>query len=361
MEKNDVIALAAGGTGGHIFPAQALAEELMEQGYKPLLICDQRTNEFVRGSLAKIDSIKLFAPRPGGKLIKNLNNAFKIFKIVIKLRKILKKSKVKAVVGFGGYPSFPTMLAALSLGIPAYIHEQNAVLGRVNRLMAPFVRKIFLSFPKTQKLDGKYENKSIIVGNLVRKSILEISNEITEYESDLLNILVVGGSQGAKILSEVVPLSIKELPEDLQEQLVIYQQARLNLVSETKRLYKSTKAKVEVRDFFKDVGTLMKSADLVISRAGASTVTEVSIIGKPAIFIPLRIATDNHQFYNAKSLSELGGAVLIKEDDFNSVALKEILLDLLRHPKKLKNMAKASKNAAISGAAKKVVSVLLNS
>ncbi len=359
MEKGSIIALAAGGTGGHIFPAQALAEELIEQGYKPLLICDQRTNEFLRGSLAKIDSIKLFAPRPSNQLIKNIGSLLKTVPIIFRLRKMLKKARVKAVVGFGGYPSFPTMLAALSLGIPAYIHEQNAVLGRVNRIIAPYARKVFLSFPNTQKLEGKYKAKSIVVGNLVRKSVSEIAKQTTKRDDDFLNILVIGGSQGSKILSEVVPLSIKRLPEELQKRLVISQQARLNLVLETKRLYKATKAKVDVRDFYNDIGMLMKSADLIICRAGASTVTEIAIMGKPAIFVPLKIAMDNHQYYNAKFLSDLGGAVLIDEDEFDSNALHNILLDLLSHPKKLKNMATANKKTAVFGAAEKVVRNLM--
>lgn len=355
MQKDDVIILAAGGTGGHLFPAQALAEELIAHEYRPFLICDQRTNEFLRGDLAKIESLKVFAPRPGVSFISNIANFFRMIPIILRLRRVMKKNKVRAVVGFGGYPSLPSMLAAISLRLPAYIHEQNAVMGRVNRLMLPFVYRVFLSFPSTQRFGEKYKSKAVIVGNLVRKSIVENAISKVKRDDDFINILVIGGSQGAKILTESVPLSIKQLPEDLQKRLKIWQQARLNLLVETKRLFKATKAKVEVRDFFEDIGSLMKQADLIICRAGASTVTEAAIMGKPAIFIPLKIATDNHQYHNAKFLSDAGAAVIINEDDLNTETLATILLDLLTHPKKLKTMSIASNKAAMIGASEKIV------
>ncbi len=356
MQKNDVIILAAGGTGGHLFPAQSLAEELINKGYKPFLICDQRTNEFLRGDLAKIDSLKVFAPRPGNGIISNFINLFKMIPIVLKLRRVMKQNKARSVVGFGGYPSLPSMIAALSLGLPTYIHEQNAVIGKVNRLILPFVNKVFLSFPQTKGLDDKYKSKAIVVGNLVRKSIVGYAiGEKPSHDGDYIDILVIGGSQGSKILTEFVPLSIKQLPEKLQEKLKIHQQARLNLVAETKRLYKATKAKVEVKDFFNNIGNLMQQADLVICRAGASTVTEVAMLSKPAVFIPLKIATGNHQYYNAKFLEDAGGAIIINEEDLNIELLANTLLDLLMHPNKLKAMGIASNKIAMLGAAEKIV------
>jgi len=337
MKKGDVIAMAAGGTGGHFFPAQALAEELLEHGYKPLLICDQRTNEFLRGGLA----------------ISNALNFLKLIPVVFRLARLFKDKGVVAVVGFGGYPSFPALMAALRLRIPIYTHEQNAVVGRVNRTFLPFASKLFLSFPHTTKLPAKHAHKSIVVGNLVRKSVLSFSqNKIADHNS--FNILVIGGSQGAKIFSDVVPFSIKLLPEELQTRLKIHQQARNNLVMETKRLYKATKSQVEVRGFFENIGELMANADLIICRSGASTVTEIAIMGKPAIFIPLKIATDNHQYYNAKLLSDAGGAIIIDESSLTAELLATTLAEILSSPKRMQGMAKKSGKMAILGAAEKI-------
>ncbi|MDF3046934.1 MAG: murG [Candidatus Midichloriaceae bacterium] len=353
MKKGDVVVLAAGGTGGHFFPAQALAEELLEHGYKPLLICDQRTKEFLRGGLAKIDNIKIFAPKPSKNIIANALHFLKLIPVIFKLWSLFKKKRVSAVVGFGGYPSFPTLLAALGLRVPIYIHEQNAVLGRVNRLFLPFMSKLFLSFPHTIKIPNRYASKAIVVGNLVRKSVLNFAQK-SACDHNNINILVIGGSQGAKIFSDVVPFSIKLLPEELQAKLKIYQQARNNLVAETKRLYKATKSKVEVRSFFENIGELMFNADLIICRSGASTVTEIAIMGKPAIFIPLKIATDNHQYYNAKLLSDAGGAIIFDENDLTAELLAKTLTDILTSSKRLQTMAKKSGQMAILGAAEKI-------
>jgi UDP-N-acetylglucosamine--N-acetylmuramyl-(pentapeptide) pyrophosphoryl-undecaprenol N-acetylglucosamine transferase len=325
------IALAAGGTGGHLFPAQALAETMIERGIQPFLICDQRTKDFINGGLAEINSIKIFAPRPGKSWLNKMVNFFKLIPVVLNLRRCLKQENVQAVVGFGGYPSFPTMVAALSLGLPTYIHEQNAVMGRVNRLLCSFAKKIFISFDTTMQIPTGCESKVMITGNLVRKSVAKFAEyQKTVSPNNTLTILILGGSQGSKLLTEIVPATIAALDDKLQRRLVIYQQTRPNLLAEAKKAYAKTSCKkVVVEAFFDNVGELLQQADIVVCRAGASTVTEIAMLQTPSILVPLKIARDNHQYYNAKFLVDMGGAYMLAEEDFMVSNLSPLLWRML--------------------------------
>ncbi len=332
------VALAAGGTGGHLFPALALAEAMIEQKVHPLLVCDQRTKEFVSGEFAKIDSIKIFAPKPTPNIFKKIYNCFKLIFAVFHVYKFLKISQAKAVIGFGGYPSFPTLIAAILLRLPIYIHEQNAVMGRVNRMFARIAKNVFLSFENTLKVPKNRNKKSIITGNLIRKNIVN-NIKPKNFDNNNINLLVIGGSQGSKLLSEVVPQAIQRLDISLQKTLSIHQQSAYPIIPAIEDLYAKTSCKsIVIRPFFDDIGALMKSADLVICRAGASTVCEVAIMQLPAVFVPLKIARDNHQYYNAKHLADKGAAYIVNEDDFNENTLASLLNDLLNQ-EKLKNMS----------------------
>jgi UDP-N-acetylglucosamine--N-acetylmuramyl-(pentapeptide) pyrophosphoryl-undecaprenol N-acetylglucosamine transferase len=346
--KNRVsrVALAAGGTGGHFFPAQALAEAMLARDMKPLLVCDQRTKEFINGGLAKIESIKIFAPKPGSAIFSKTVNFLKLVPIIWKVKKALQSEGVEAVVGFGGYPSFPTMMAALLLRLPIYIHEQNAVMGRVNRLFARFACRIFISFEKTLKVPSSAKKRLVFSGNLVRDSVAKFaSTTATNTPSKHLKLVVLGGSQGSQLLTEVAPKIVTLLDESIQKRLITYQQTRYGLIDGAKAAYKKTKChKVIVEPFFENVGELLHDADLVICRAGASTVTEVAMIGTPAIFVPLKIARDNHQYHNAKFLVDMGGAYMFTEDNFTPKIVAELVYKILEDSDMRKSMKDALKN-----------------
>lgn len=355
-KSKPVIALATGGTGGHFFPAQALAVALKKHGFEPVLICDQRTKEFVKGELSKIRTVKIFAPKPATNIFSTIWNMFQVVPSVLHLRRLLKAKDVSAVVGFGGYPSFPTMAAALSLGLKTYIHEQNAVLGRVNRILAPFVTNIFTSFEKTKFLAKRYTYKTKVVGNLVRENIIEqASIQRKPIEDGYFNILIIGGSQGASILSSIVPKALLSLPLAMQQKLKVTQQVRRNLIEETNSAYSLAKFPVTISSFFDDIAKLMLDADLIIARAGASTVTEIAVMGRPSILVPYRHAKDNHQYYNAQTLVKAKAAILIAEDFFKSDKLALEIKRLISKPKNLEDMSKRAKTCAILGAAEAIV------
>lgn len=338
-KKNNLIVLAAGGTGGHIFPAQAVCGILLKKKYNPLLICDDRTDQFLQKPLSEITRYKTLSRKYSGSIFSKLTALILtlISTFLVTFRFI--KTRPKLVIGFGGYPSFPTLLAATVLRIPFIIHEQNAVLGRVNRIFARFAKKVFLTFPNTK---FAHKNNSIVTGNFVRPEIL--SAKSSPKKADKIYILVIGGSQGAQIFSEVIPHTICNLPKSLQKKLAITQQARPNLLDSTKLFYKKSTAKVEIKDFFLNIGELLKQADLVICRAGASTIAELIELGKPAILIPYRHAMDNHQYFNAKYLVDNGAAIMIEESHLTTQKLGEEILRLLNKKPTLSAMSKAAKS-----------------
>ncbi len=337
-KKNNLIVLAAGGTGGHIFPAQAVCGILLKKKYTPLLICDDRTDQFLQQPLSEITRYKILSRKYSDSIFSKLTalclTLISTFLVTFKFI----KAGPKLVIGFGGYPSFPTLLAATVLRIPFIIHEQNAVLGRVNRIFARFAKKVFLTFPNTK---FAHKKNSIVTGNFVRPEIL--SAKSSPKKADKIYILVIGGSQGAQIFSEVIPHTICSLPKSLQKKLVITQQARPNLLDSTKLFYKKSTAKVEIKDFFLNIGELLKQADLVICRAGASTIAELIELGKPAIFIPYKHAMDNHQYFNAKYLVDNGAAIMIEESHLSTQKLGEEILRLLNKKPTLSAMSKAAK------------------
>lgn len=360
-QNKGVIALATGGTGGHFFPAQALAVELKKRGFEPVLICDQRTKEFVKGELSKIRTVKIFAPKPTNSILGNMLNIFRVIPSILHLRKLLKTKQAKAVIGFGGYPSFPTVAAALSLGLKTYLHEQNAVLGRVNRIFAPFVSGIFTSFEKTNALKESLKHKTHFVGNLVRNELIQHASKQNKSKRDeYFNILIIGGSQGASILSDVVPDALLRLPVDMRKKLQVTQQVRRNLTDDTKKAYASAEFPITISPFFENIAELMSKADLIIARAGASTVTEIAVMGKPSILVPYKFAKDNHQYYNAQALVKAKAAVLITEDLFKPQKLALEIKRIMEKPERLQEMSEAARQQAVLGAAEAISVVMEN-
>lgn len=330
-QNKHTVVIAAGGTGGHIFPAQALAEKLSNNNITPVLICDDRADQFLQGIFLNIQKFYIHSEKMTGSFDKKVWGIVKLLFSILKVRSYLKKINPQMVIGFGGYPSFPTLFAAKSLNIKVIVHEQNAVLGRVNRWLAPLVDEICLSFPHTINLKPRYKTKTHIIGNPIREDILKtlLKSKESKKPSKGINLLVIGGSQGAKIMTDVVPFALKELPEKLQPQITVYQQARDNLIDKTEDNYQGFLGKVTIKPFFTNIASLLQSSDLVICRSGASSIAELMVAKKPSILIPLAIATDNHQFYNAKFLTDQGQGILLLEKEFTIAALASQLEKLL--------------------------------
>lgn len=339
-----LIALAAGGTGGHVFPAEAVAEMLLARGHKIVLVTDKRFANFKTGVLSKVETLTIRTGTVAGGLSKKIMGIFLLFTGIIQALILLRKLRPDVVIGFGGYPSFPTLFAASYIGIPTIIHEQNSVLGRANRLLAGRVKKIATSFPETIMLEKKDKNKVSVTGNPVRASIRALRElPYSPISQDgKINILVTGGSQGASVFSEVVPAAIALLPENLRGRIRVDQQCREADLEKVRTAYRGIGVNADVASFFIDIPTRLAGAHLVIARSGASTVFELAVAGRPAILVPLPTSMDNHQYYNANAFEEIGGGWLISQDGFTPQSLAARLEAFITAPDTL---AKAAENA----------------
>ena len=327
------IVLTAGGTGGHMFPAQALAEELVKQGRDVTLVTDERgINYFNAPKNVTINQLNLsLMGKPG--LHSKLLAMWQLSLRFCSAWRFLKKHRPDYVLGFGGYPAFPTLLAAKICKIPFSLHEQNAVMGRVNRWFIPWAEHVGVSFPDTQKIKSCYQSKVTLTGMPVRKAIQKVGNlpYTSPKSGEPFNLLVLGGSQGAGIFSKVVPAAIAKLPHSLQNCLVITQQCRQESLEATHELYKQLGVAYKLSPFFKDIGAQFAKAHLVISRAGAATTAELLTAGRPAILVPYPHATDDHQTANANYVASIGAGWQIAQTDFTPEVLADHLQDLMEH------------------------------
>ena len=361
MERNDaanLIVLAAGGTGGHMFPADALAKELLDQGYRPALISDKRGSAY-GGTLAGIESYAVSAKGFAGRgIIGRVKGLFALAIGFFQARKLLSALEPAAVVGFGGYASFPTVAAALYLGIPTVIHEQNAVLGRANRLVANRVDRVCTSFDLTRP--APKEAKLVRTGLPVRSAIADVRNTayVAPVAGEPIRILILGGSQGARIFSDVIPEAIRRLPEDLKQRITFSQQCRPEELDRTHAAYDEVGAHVQLRAFFDNVPDLLRETHLLIARSGASTVAEVSVAGRPSLLVPYPHATDNHQTANAKALAAAGGCWHVQQSAASPDALAKRLTELLADPKAMTQTATAAAAFAIPDAASRLANVI---
>jgi len=255
-------------------------------------------------------------------------------------------------VGFGGYPSAPSLLAAMSMGLPTLIHEQNAVLGRTNRLLAGRVGTVASAFPTLGRLPDGLKDRLEVVGNPVRPPIAALAGKAYRAPGagGDIHLLVTGGSQGARILSDTVPRAVAALPEALRKRLKVVQQARPEFLDAAAAIYAEADIAAEVAPFFSDMAARLAEAHLAIGRAGASTCTELAVVGLPSVLVPLKIATDDHQRHNARGLVETGGAVLILEDDLTVEGLTATLSGILVEPGRLAAMAAGARAAALPDA-----------
>ena len=355
-----IAVVAAGGTGGHLFPAQALAEALMSRGWRIVLASDERVEGFAQDFPAEFRIGLSAATWRRGNPLGMVKAGLTVLKGALQARKVFRELNPDVVVGFGGYPSAPALVAAIMDGRPTMIHEQNAVMGRANRLLAPHVRTVACAFPTLQKAPPKVAGKAIVVGNPVRPPIRALATLPYSPPEDggPINLLVTGGSQGARLLSELVPEAIRNLPEDIRQRLNVQQQTRPESMDIARRIYQDCLVKAEVAPFFRDMATRLAQAHLVIGRAGAGSVCEFAVAGKPSILVPLAIALDDDQGQNARLLADAGGAEIAREHQLTVDSMSSALETLLNNPARLGRMAAAARAVAIPDAAERLADVV---
>ncbi|HIV76671.1 MAG TPA: undecaprenyldiphospho-muramoylpentapeptide beta-N-acetylglucosaminyltransferase [Candidatus Sphingomonas excrementigallinarum] len=337
--------LAAGGTGGHMVPAAALAAELTRRGHRVALVSDARGVRFP-GLFEDIQTHVLPAGRFSGGPIGWAKALREMWRGRAMARELYKTFRPAAVIGFGGYPAMPALLAAFAEGIPTAIHEQNAVLGRVNRLVAGKVDAIALSYEETQRLSAKHADKTRLIGNPVRDQVLALrARPYPLLEEDgIFRVLVTGGSQGASILSQVVPDGLAMLPVTFRRRLQVTHQARIEDIDAVRAKYAEHEIPAELATYLPDLPEQLAWAHLVIARAGASTLAELTVAGRPAILVPLPSATDDHQTANAREMTKAGGARTIAQGDFTPVELAKQMQKLGLDPAALENAAGRARN-----------------
>ncbi|MFL5287023.1 MAG: undecaprenyldiphospho-muramoylpentapeptide beta-N-acetylglucosaminyltransferase [Rhodopila sp.] len=341
------IVIAAGGTGGHFFPAEALARELLTRGHRIVLMTDARsgglTSTVFTGHEQYVLSGSGIAGRGTARVAKSL---FALIRGAAQARRIFNRIGAAAVVGFGGYPSVPPALAALFAGhrISIVLHEQNAVMGRANRFLAPRASVLALSFAATRLLPPNVRHE--VTGNPVRSDIAALAQVPYGPPQERINLLVLGGSLGARVFSDVVPAAITLLPEALRRRLSIVQQCRPEDLDRVCAAYAHAGIEAELSPFFPDVAARLAAAHLVIARVGASTVAELAVAARPAILVPLPGAIDDHQTANAAALAEAGAAWVMPQPSFTAEALEERLIALLNDPAALAAASAAARTQA---------------
>ncbi len=356
---NAPFVLAAGGTGGHLFPAQALAGELMRRGRRVVVMTDGRGQNYGtafpgaeiatvpaatfagRSAFGRIGALGLIGVGVAGAFAK------------------LKRLKPRAVVGFGGYPSLPVMVAAWLARIPSAVHEQNAVMGRVNRLVSPLVEKIAASLPFA-RLAPKDSTRIVFTGNPVRGEAVALKGApyAAPDRTESIRILIFGGSQGARALSQIVPAALVRLPEALRARLRITQQCRAEDLAEVAAAYRAAGLDAEVAKFFADLPRRMAEAHLVISRSGASTLGELTVVGRPSVLIPYPYAMDDHQAANAAVLEKAGAAWVMREADLDPSKLAELLERIFASPETLTARATAAASLGRADAAARLADLV---
>jgi UDP-N-acetylglucosamine--N-acetylmuramyl-(pentapeptide) pyrophosphoryl-undecaprenol N-acetylglucosamine transferase len=360
MDGDRSVLLAAGGTGGHLFPAFALAEELGRRGIAADLVTDMRGDRYGTGfpvrHVYQVPSATLGAKSP----LALARTAFVLSQGLLAARKLLKRVRPAGVVGFGGYPTFPPLLAARMLGIPAALHEQNAVLGRANRALAKGVKAIATSFETTKFLDGPMRAKVRLTGNPVRDAVIAAARmpyRAPEPQGEL-SLVVFGGSQGARFFSDTVPPALAALPADVRRRLSVIQQAREEDLARVEAAYGAAGIKAEVAAFFKTLPERIAGCHLVIARAGASSVAEIAVIGRPSILVPLPHSLDNDQLANATRLAESGGSWCIEQKDLSPKRLAVEIERLAGDPAALATAAKAAKGEGRPDAVKRLADLV---
>jgi UDP-N-acetylglucosamine--N-acetylmuramyl-(pentapeptide) pyrophosphoryl-undecaprenol N-acetylglucosamine transferase len=354
------IVLAAGGTGGHVFPAQALAAELATRGLRLALVTDRRGGRHRAG----FDDIEIHEVRSGSPRRQGLDQRLASIAATavgtVEAAFLLRRLRPAAVVGFGGYPSLPTMIAATRLRIPCLVHEQNAVLGRANRFVARRVAVVATSFPHTARIEAAANARIVQTGNPVRLAFLALADQPYEppAEAGPVTLFAMGGSQGARSFSAVLPDALSGLPDALRARLRVVQQCRAEDLESTRTRYADARIDATLAEFFDDVADELSRAHLVIARAGASSVAEIAVAGRPALLVPYPFSADDHQTANARAIADANAGWLIAQHDFEAAPLRERIATLLAGPETLAATAAAARRFARPDAARDLANLV---
>jgi len=346
------VLLAAGGTGGHLFPALALAQELQRRGIAVDLVTDTRADRYDAGFPARTIYRVPSATVAGRSPLRAGRAAWQLTRGVAASLKVLRAARPGAVVGFGGYPTFPPLVAARLRGLPTALHEQNAVLGRANRLLAGHVTAIAASFEHTAFLKGRALAKVRVTGNPVRDQVVDWATQSYQPPRDWgpYSLLVFGGSQGARFFADLLPPALALVPDEIRRRMFLVQQCREEDLARVEEAYQEAGVRAHLATFFPNLPEEMAKAHLVIGRAGASTVAELTVMGRPAILVPLPHALDNDQLQNALRLQEAGGGWCIEQKNLTPEALADAVATLFTSPQTLARWAAAAKAQGRPGA-----------
>ena len=340
MTAGKPIVLTAGGTGGHMFPAKALAAVLVRRGHRIIVITDVRGIDTMSAA-PDLEIHTVPAASPAGGVFSKVGAAVQIAAGIMAARAKLRSFRPAIVVGFGGYPAFPAMLAATRAGLPTVLHEQNALLGRVNRWLAPRVTAIATSFPETQGLGGSDADRVTVTGNPVRDTFAAVRRlPYSAPDNGPLRLLITGGSQGARVMSDIVPAALAGLDDDMRVRLRVTQQCRDEDLARVEAIYAQAGITADLAVFVDNIPGLLATTHLAIMRAGASSVAEIMAAGRPAILVPYMHAADDHQTANARALVDKGAAWMMRQERFTALACRESVEALLRDPRTLRDMAK---------------------
>ena len=355
-----LILLSAGGTGGHMFPAEALAQDLLSRGYRVALATDVRGKRF-EPFAGGIPAHVLNSGTLGAGIFNKIKSGVSLLTGILQARKLLADLKPAAVVGFGGYPSVPAIYAAQMMKIPTVIHEQNAILGRANVFLAPKADRIAVAWPHVEGLDHTDEARAIVTGNPVRPDISALYNKpYPAIERDgVLRVFVTGGSQGASVFSDVLPGALAKLSAHHRARLEIVQQCRTEDLPRVRDVYEGAKIKADLRPFFKDMALQLEKCHLFIGRSGAGTVSEVTTAGRPSIFVPYPHHADQQQKRNADSVADAGGAWVMTQEGFTAEALLARLETFLQNPETLFRAAENARSCGRPDAARKLGNIVM--
>ncbi|MDN3566173.1 UDP-N-acetylglucosamine--N-acetylmuramyl-(pentapeptide) pyrophosphoryl-undecaprenol N-acetylglucosamine transferase [Paeniroseomonas aquatica] len=356
------IVIAAGGTGGHLFPAEALAAELLARGERVALMTDARSAAFESNAFANAERFILRGSGLSGRgALSAARGAMALAAGTVQARGLLQRLGAAAVVGFGGYPSVPPLLAALTMfgrRPVTVLHEQNAILGRANRMLALRADVLALSYAVTGRLPAGARVE--VVGNPVRPALAALVGREYPGTEGALRLLVLGGSLGARVFADVVPAAVAALPEALRQRLVVAQQCRAEDLNRVREAYAAANVPAELSPFFPDVAGRLANAHLVIARAGAGTVAELACAGRPSFLVPLPQAIDDHQKANARAIAEAGAAIVMPQAGFTPAALAGQLAAQLNDPGALARAAAAAARLAQPDAAKRLADLVLS-
>ncbi len=357
---NPPVLLVAGGTGGHVFPAEALAVELGSRGRRLVLVTDGRGAAFgdVLGRIER-HAVPVRNPAARGACARGVA-ALAMVGAVLRAVGLLRRIRPAVAVGFGSYPSLPAMVATGRLGIPSVLHEQNAVLGRANRMLARRAVAIATSFPETARIPRRRSDRVVHVGNPIRAAVAALRDEVYEAPAPdgPFRLLVTGGSQGARVFAEVVPPAVAALPGALRRRIEVSQQCREEDLEQVERQYAEAGVRAHLSSFFDDMPVRLRAAHLAICRAGASTVAELAVAGRAAVLVPLPIATDDHQSVNGRALAAAGAAMVIRQDSFTPARLAQEIAAAMEHPARLADRAAAARRLARPDAARTLANLV---